>query len=196
MIKAIIFDLNGIFIQSPMLSERVAKDFGVPVPEFLGELGSIMDKVRKPGAGESFQYWEPQLRKWGITLNEQEFWDFWFKAETVSEPMIAFARTLKQKGLKVFLLSNNFKERAGYYGQYPWLTDTVEKAYFSYETGLVKPDPKAWQLVLGENQLKPEECLYFDDQEKNTRAAESIGIKSFVFTGQSVLESEINKLIN
>ena len=70
MIKAIIFDLNGIFIQSPMLSERVAKDFGVPVSDFLGKLGSIMDKVRQPGAGPSFQYWKPELKAWGIGLSE------------------------------------------------------------------------------------------------------------------------------
>ena len=31
MIKAAIFDLNGIFLQSSKLSDRFEKDFGVPV---------------------------------------------------------------------------------------------------------------------------------------------------------------------
>jgi beta-phosphoglucomutase-like phosphatase (HAD superfamily) len=44
MIKAIIFDLNGVFIHSPKLSERFEKDFGVPTAQFLPKLGKIMDE--------------------------------------------------------------------------------------------------------------------------------------------------------
>ncbi|MES2215847.1 MAG: HAD family phosphatase [Patescibacteria group bacterium] len=187
MIKAVIFDLNGIFIQSPKLSERFQADFDVPVKEFIPELSQIMDKVRMPGALPAFTYWEPVLSKWNIHLTEQEFWDYWFKAETPSEKMIDFARELKAKGVKVFVLSNNFKERADYYGHYPWMHEVVDKAYFSWQTGFVKPDVRAWQIVLDENNMKPEEVLFFDDQEKNNKAAESIGIKAFPFTNEEEL---------
>ena len=61
MIKAIIFDLNGIFIQSPKLSDRFAKDFGISSEVFLPKLSEIMNKVRQPSAGSSFIYWEPVL---------------------------------------------------------------------------------------------------------------------------------------
>jgi len=33
--KAIIFDLNGVFIESPYLSDRFAVRFGVPKQDFL-----------------------------------------------------------------------------------------------------------------------------------------------------------------
>ncbi|MBX4197849.1 HAD-IA family hydrolase [Candidatus Parcubacteria bacterium] len=195
MIKAIIFDLNGIFIQSPKLSERFEKDFNVPIPEFLPKLSEIMDKVRQPNAGGSFQYWKPALEKWNITLSEQEFWDYWFKAETVSEKMVEFAKELRAKGIKVFILSNNFKERAEYYGHYPWIYEAVDKVYFSWQSGFVKPDPQAWLQILSENSLKPEEFLYFDDQEKNLKAAQSIGIKSFMFTTEKSLQETVNEHI-
>jgi len=184
MIKAVIFDLNGIFIQAPKLSKRIEKDFGVPVGEFFSGLSQIMDKVRQPGAGNSFQYWEPVLGKWGVELSEQEFWDYWFGAETVSDKMVDIAKELKSKGVKVFVLSNNFKERAEYYGHYGWMNSVVDKAYFSWHSGFIKPDPRAWLHVLSENELQPEECIYFDDQEKNVKSAESVGIKSFVFTDE------------
>ena len=102
--------------------------------------------------------------------------------------MIAFAASLRQKGIKVFILSNNFKERAEFYGQYPWIHEAVDKVYFSWQTGFVKPDPQAWQLVLSENNLNPEDCIYFDDQQKNLDAAEGLGIKSYVFTDEAELE--------
>ncbi len=160
MIKAAIFDLNGIFLQSPKLSDRFEKDFGVPIASFLPKLSEIMDKVRQPNAGLAWRYWEPVLKEWNINLSEKEFWDYWFKVEVQSDAMIRFAKELRAKGIKVFILSNNFKERAEYYGHYPWMHDAVDKVYFSWQTGFVKPDPRAWEFVLQENGLKPEDCIY------------------------------------
>ncbi|MDB5259691.1 MAG: hydrolase [Candidatus Taylorbacteria bacterium] len=185
--KAIIFDLNGIFLQAPKLSERFEKDFGIPVSEFVPKLSEIMAKSRQPNAGRSFDYWEPALRAWNINLTEQEFWDYWFKAEKVSDAMVAFAKELRGKGIKVFILSNNFKERAEYYGSYPWVHEAVDKVYFSWQTGFVKPDIRAWTSILAEHDIRPSDCLYFDDQEKNVKAAESVGIRSHIFTDEADL---------
>ncbi len=193
MYKAVILDLNGVFLVSPKLSDRVEKDFGVPNSVFLPQLFEIMDKVRQPGAAKAFTYWQPALVKWGVTLSEQEWWDYWFKAEVPSEPMITLARTLRARGIKVIILSNNFKERADYYGHYPWLREVADKVYFSWVTGYVKPDARAWELVLSENNLKPEECLYFDDQEKNLNVAAGLGITSHKFTGVEDCQRVIGK---
>ena len=106
-IKAVIFDLNGIFLQSPKLSDRFEKDFGISPLIFIPELMKIMKEVRKPNAKPAFMYWEPILKKWNIKLTESEFWDYWFKAEIPSEKMIKYAQILRSKGIKVFILSNN-----------------------------------------------------------------------------------------
>jgi putative hydrolase of the HAD superfamily len=195
MIKAIIFDLNGIFIQSPKLSDRIAKDFGVTPDIFLPKLSEIMNKVRQPEAGSSFNYWKPVLKEWNINFSEQDFWKYWFEVEEPSEKMISFAKELKERGIKIFILSNNFKERAEYYGHYPWIHEVVDKAYFSWQTGFVKPNPKAWELILSENNLKAEECLYFDDQEKNIKASEEVGIKAFIFKSEEDLENIVKSYI-
>ncbi len=195
MIKAIIFDLNGIFIQSPNLTDRIEKDFGIKSEIFLPKLIEIMNKVRQPAAGASFVHWKPVLEEFGIKLSEEEFWKYWFDAETPSERMISFAQKLKEKGIKVFVLSNNFKERAEYYEHYPWVHEAIDKAYFSWQTGFVKPDVEAWELVLKENSLQPEECLYFDDQERNLRASREVGIESFIFVNEEETEKIINRYI-
>ncbi|MEK7088671.1 MAG: HAD-IA family hydrolase [Patescibacteria group bacterium] len=195
MIKAIIFDLNGIFIKSRKLGNRFEKDFNVPPSVFLPKLFEIMGKIRKPNAGSAFSYWEPCLKEWNINFTEKEFWDYWFKAEIPSEKMIIFAKKLKEKGKKVIILSNNFKERALYYDHYPWVHNVVDKVYFSWQTGFIKPDIRAWELVLSENNLKVNECIYFDDKEENLEAAESIGIKSFLFTTEAELEEIVNKYL-
>ncbi len=189
MVKAVILDLNGIFIVSPKLSERFEKDFGVPVSKFVPKLSEIMEKVRQPNAGSAFKYWEPVLASWNIKFSENEFWKYWFTAEVVSDEMVTLAKELRNKGIKVFILSNNFQERADFYKSYPWIKDAVDKAYFSWESGFVKPDPQAWKVILDEQNLKIEDCIYFDDLEKNVKAAESIGIRAHLFTNVTDLQN-------
>ena len=182
MLKAVIFDLNGVFILSPKLSDRFEADFQVPSSIFLPALNQIMEKVRAPDAGSAFSYWKSFLTEWGVTLSEKEFWNYWFGAESPSEDMITVARSLKEKGLKIITLSNNFKERAEFYGHYPWMSGLMDKTYFSWETGFVKPNPEAWKKVLSDFSLTAENVVYFDDQEKNLEAARSIGIEAYMFT--------------
>jgi len=182
MIKAIIFDLNGIFIQSPNLSARFQEKFGVPVEEFLSALKIIMPKVRKFNSGNNFAHWKPFLEKWGVNLTEEEFFSFWFRAEKENEEVIEIARQIKKKGMKIFILSNNFKERSNYYmGNFKFLKEIPDKIYFSWQTGFVKPNPEAFKNLLSENNLKPEECLYLDDSEKNIESAKSLGINALLF---------------
>ena len=51
------------------------------------------------------------------------------------------------------------------------LNECFEKAYYSHELGLRKPDKEIFQLVLAENKLLPEETLFFDDTLANIDTA-------------------------
>ena len=193
MIKTIIFDLNGVFIQSPKLSERFGEQFGVPENDFLPALKDIMTKIRLPNANDAFLYWQPYLQKWGVNLSKEEFFDFWFNAEKEAPEITALTRELKIKGLKIFILSNNFIERAAYYDKiFPFLREVADKIYYSWQTGFIKPNPEAYKIILRENNLKPEECIYFDDVKENIDIATSLGIKSFLFEGVAKTREVIN----
>ena len=184
MVKAIIFDLNGVFIQSPYLSDRFQNEFSIPAKKFLPVLKKIMGKIRKPNAGDSFNYWEPYLEKWGVELTKEQFFDFWFNREKKVPEMIELAKELKHKGVKMFILSNNFIERANHYKKtFPFLEEIFDKIYYSWQTGFVKPAPEAYKKLLVDNNLKPEECIYFDDSKENIKVAEGLGIKSSLFEG-------------
>lgn len=188
--KAIIFDLNGVFIKSPKLSDRFKDDFGISEDVFLPALEEIMNKVRKPSAENLFRLWEPYFEKWGIEFTETEFLNYWFCAEKENVALVGSARNLKEKGYRLFILSNNFAERSDYYIKtFPFLTEIFEKLYFSWQTGYTKPDIRALGKVLKENELQAEECLYFDDSQKNIDVAKSLGLEAYIFN------EEANRLI-
>ncbi|PLX09038.1 MAG: HAD family phosphatase [Marinilabiliales bacterium] len=56
------------------------------------------------------------------------------------------------------------------------LESLVEKAYFSHEKGLKKPDERFYKLILEENNLNPEETLFIDDNKTNIEAAKRLNI--------------------
>ncbi|KKU94043.1 MAG: HAD-superfamily hydrolase, subfamily IA, variant 3 [Candidatus Jorgensenbacteria bacterium GW2011_GWA1_48_13] len=182
MFKAVIFDLNGVFIKSRKLSERFEEKFGVKQEEFLPALNAIMPKVRMPDAGDAFSYWKPYFDKWGLDLSKEAFFDFWFSGEKEAPEMISLARELKDRGVKLFILSNNVIERTKFYNNnFPFLKELFEKVYYSWQTGFTKSNAGAYQKLLEENNLKPEECVFFDDSPGNVAVANGLGIKSYLF---------------
>jgi len=185
--KAIIFDLNGVFIISPRLSDRFNIDFGVTVDDFMTVLQEIMNKVRLSNAVSIYSLWKPYLDRWQINFTEEEFLDYWFKVEKENLELTDLAAKLKQKGYKLIILSNNFNERAKYYSEnFKFLSSLFEAVYYSWQTGYIKPDIRAFELILKNHGLKPEDCLYFDDSEKNVDLATSIGIESYIFDANSI----------
>ena len=196
MIRAVIFDLNGVFIKSPLLSERFEAEFGIPPEKFLPALREIMEKVRRPDAGDAFRYWEKYLKKeWKLNLSKKQFFDFWFNAEKESKEMIRVARELKAKNIRLFILSNNFMERADYYeDNFRFLDELFDKIYYSWQTGFVKPDTRAFKKVLSDNNLKAKECVYVDNQKGNIDSAKRLGMRTILFTNFKGAEAKLKNI--
>jgi len=193
MIKAVIFDLNGVFIKSPKLSDRFKEHFNIPEKDFLTMLKGIMSKVRLPKANDIFSYWKPYLLKWELDLSKKDFLDFWFSVEKEDKEMINFARKLKKKGLKIFILSNNFAERTNYYSQNFHFFNIFDKVYYSWQTGFVKPDVRAYKNILKDNNLKSEEVVYVDDSKENIESASRLGIKGILFENLEQIKEQLDK---
>ncbi|MBC8033460.1 MAG: HAD family phosphatase [Chitinophagaceae bacterium] len=54
--------------------------------------------------------------------------------------------------------------------------DCFEKIYYSHNIGFRKPNKEAYEVVLNENALKPEETVFIDDTLPNIEAARALGI--------------------
>jgi glucose-1-phosphatase len=75
----------------------------------------------------------------------------------------------------------------------------VEKAYFSFQVNLAKPEAAFYQLLLNNHGLKPEETLFIDDIKQNIDAAAALGIQTLWLTpGMDIcnLFNDGNRLID
>lgn len=105
-----------------------------------------------------------------------------FMLEREHVHMTQVVEELKARGHKLFLLSNIYVRNSRHFKKkYPFLAH-FDKLYFSSDTGFNKPDPRAYEQILKENDLKPEECIFFDDQRQNVEAARRLGIEAHVCT--------------
>lgn len=58
--------------------------------------------------------------------------------------------------------------------------DYFDKIYYSCRLGMRKPDREIFELVLNENNLKPEETVFIDDSAQHVKAAGELGINAFL----------------
>ena len=109
---------------------------------------------------------------------------FWQQPEGFVEeyayatPMI---QKLKQKGYKVFLLSNY--PLGMYKIHWPKFSfyDKVDGYVASAVERMKKPDKAIYELLCNRYQLRPQECLFVDDRQENIDAACSVGMDAILF---------------
>jgi putative hydrolase of the HAD superfamily len=182
MIKAIVFDLNGVFLKSEYLTKRVEEKFNIPSDDSLSVLIESLKETRLNPKVKIFKYWRDLFKKYKINITESEFLSFWFSGESLVNDFVLLSQELRERGLKVYIFSNNFKERTEYYRKnFKEIFSNVDNAFFSWETGYVKSDPGAYTNLLSIIKAKPDEILYFDDSEENVQLAKSLGIKAYVY---------------
>jgi putative hydrolase of the HAD superfamily len=92
---------------------------------------------------------------------------------------------LKSTGHGLYYLSNiSFEARDHLIAKYDFF-DLFDGGIFSCDEHIIKPNPEIYRLLLRRYKLKPSDCIFFDDMEKNIVAAENEGI-----TGVLVTDSE------
>lgn len=98
-------------------------------------------------------------------------WEDIFEENTV---MTALARRLAEH-VPVFLISNIGEIHHGFITRKFEVFSIFRDGLFSYRIGLMKPDPKVFELAVEQFGVDPGKALYFDDILENCEAAEKAG---------------------
>lgn len=95
---------------------------------------------------------------------------------------------------KLYVLSNMHFEFARYLESEHNIWDSFIDIVYSCDVLMVKPNRDIYELILKRNSLKAEETLFIDDTQVNLDMAESLGIKTHLFTTAERLKEELISL--
>ncbi len=172
MIKAVIFDMYETLIthyKSPLyFSEEMAKDAGISLDKFLpywrqtevdrwiGKLTfeDTISTILRQNNCYSDQVLETIVRK-RMETKEEGF-------RQLHPEIIPMLTKLKERGIKVGLISNCFSEEVVAIRN-SVLFPYFDQVYLSYEQQRIKPDHEIYKRCMKELQVSPEECLYIGD---------------------------------
>lgn len=126
----------------------------------------------------------------------------WFitsgKKMIVERPRVwTLAEKLKEKGYRLYLLSNYSEELFTVHTAGLPFLEFVDGGVISYEIHQIKPNPPIYEYLLQKYQLKAEECLFFDDRPENTEAARKLGMQAVTVAdgSEELLLRELKKLL-
>ncbi|HEX2605912.1 MAG TPA: HAD family phosphatase [Flavisolibacter sp.] len=203
-IRNIIFDLGGIFINIDFDRSRQAFEaLGISNFQemFTQHHASNLFQLLERGELSSTQFHERLVKETGLSLSYNNVVAAWNALLLDFPPeRLEWLDQVRRK-YRVFLFSNtNQIHYDAFTAGFTAMTgrsfnDYFEKAYYSHEMGLRKPDPESFRFILKEQDLKPEETLFVDDTIKNIEAAQSVGLHTFhVMPPLTVLDIKLDAL--
>lgn len=102
---------------------------------------------------------------------------------------------LKEAGYKIYLLSNYSKDLFEKHTKGASFLNDIDGMVVSYQIHIIKPDLKIYRYLLDKYSLKALECIFFDDRQANTIAADKLGIQTVTVDSKETLVNNIDKLL-
>lgn len=190
-LRAVIFDFGGVLCFPPtdrQLSEAAAL-CGLSTPAFVD---AFWRKRREYDRGtEPAVYWRELACMTGRDFDDSMVQDrfvqemirreiaFWSRHDA---RVLGWIKDLRRAGLRTSILSNlpaplgeNLRATAGF-------LDHFDQVTFSYELGMIKPEPEIYHYAVRGLDVAPEEALFLDDRPENIEGARAIGLQAEVFT--------------
>ena len=98
--------------------------------------------------------------------------------QQVSDDILTVLQRLESMNLKLGLISNADTIDCKYWNQSP-LCPYFDEVIFSCDVGLLKPDPKIYELAMRHLDMTPEQCLFVGDGGSNELyGAQAAGMKT------------------
>jgi putative hydrolase of the HAD superfamily len=195
MIKAIIFDMGGVVTSRGTLhplAVRFARMMGLEE----AEVHDVLDKYWRMWEVEKInerEFFENVARDLGASERKDKLREVMYNMVEPFEGILALAKKLR-KNYKIFALTNHAREFFDFLEEKYGFEKQFDGIFKSYEARLAKPDSKFFRHMLKETGLKPEECVFIDDSEKNVKAAGMLGFKAILHKSLKQTEKEFKEL--
>lgn len=198
MIKAVLFDYGGVIKVHYSLSKNMAEICGVSDGELERTKEERFEIGRQLAKGfiSNKQFWQKigDILGKPISDNSVELAKKFYRENFAFLPgMMDLVKELRARKIKTAVLSNIgrleakvIREKNGYKG--------FDALILSYEAGMAKPEVDIYLLAAKKLRVRPDECIFIDDAEKNLVPAEKLGMKTVLFKNPKQATRDILKL--
>jgi epoxide hydrolase-like predicted phosphatase len=200
-IRAVVFDIGGVLERVGPLSEfeeRWRQRLGMTDAEY-GQARDAVDPGRLAGTGDltEAQFKARYAGALGLSVAQADafmadLWD-WYCGE-LDTKLCRYAASLRPR-YSTAILSNAIegarREEQARYG-FEQLVDVV---IYSYEVGLIKPDPRVYRLLCDRLGVLPSELVFLDDVPENVDAARDLGIHALLHEDTAESIKAVNALL-
>lgn len=180
MVKAVIFDLDGLLIDSEIISYRTdaellkkyGYDFSIEeyAADYSGRTG--IDNMNRMIERYHLPITNEEGRKF-VKMREWEYVEQGIALKDGAEELLKF---LKDHGCKVILASSSTRERAQVTLTKDGVIEYFDDMVFGAEVAHGKPAPDIFLKASEKVGEKPEDCLVLEDSEAGIQAAHAAGI--------------------
>ena len=195
--KLFIFDMGNVFLTGIAIIRNMADSIGIPEEKLRSDYAqhehALMDGSMLPE-----EYYRHLEDRFGIKVKGNPFLEF-FRPSS-DENVLSVCDDLRRRGFRCAVGSNTFAPHWEYVKEMP--SDPLshfDSLYASHLIHLAKPDPAFWMHICSNEGVSPSDAVFIDDLEENCRAAESIGLVPFIYTGEDRLphlQAFIGEIVN
>ena len=195
-LRAVVFDYGMVLTGQP---DQTAHDGMVAItgltPERFEELYWVDRPAYDEGKLTGATFWQKFARDSGLSLSQDQIDELnrldtrmW---TTQNPAMVAWQMQLKQAGLRTAILSNmGDTVLASIEREFAWIGN-FDVLVWSFQLGIVKPDPEIYHYVLEKLGTDPGETLFLDDRRVNVDAARALGMGAIEFTTIQKLRDDL-----
>ena len=188
MIRAVIFDCFGVLTTDGWLPFK--RKYFSANPE-LEEAATYLNKRTDAGLASYDDFVRDIAELAHVPLSEAARA---IEHNVTDDELLSYIATDIKPKYKVGLLSNagaNWMDRLFSKEQ----QSVFDAIALSYETGVVKPDARAYEIITERLGVDSEECLFVDDQERYCTAAKEAGMKAIWYQSLEQFKTDISPLL-
>jgi epoxide hydrolase-like predicted phosphatase len=197
-IKAVIWDIGGVIMRTEDVGprDRLAADLGV-TRAYLNDLvfGGEQGTRAQVGALTQSELWDYVRSELKLNANEHpDLRTRFFDGDVLDTELVNFIRALKPQ-FKTGIISNAWSQLPDMLVEWG-IADAFDVVVGSGDEGLMKPDPRIYQIALARISVQPQEAIFVDDFIENITGARELGINAIHFQSREQALQELNSLLD
>lgn len=193
----VIFDIGGVMITpsekiTPFILSQI---FGIPLETALTIYGDFKEKIRIGDGSlrELIQILKTRYLTPADTRNvEQEYGRLYQTQAVINTAVKEIVQKVSERFTTVAF--SNMVDIHMRYNQERGVFDHFREKYISSLTGKVKPSPEAFDHMLGQLQVSPQECVYIDEKTECIDMGIQLGMTCYLFDTAAQLDGYLRKI--